>query len=206
MNILHIDSSALGDNSASRAISAAAVAALRAAHPGASVTYRDLVAQPLSHVDGPLLGLLRPAPGGTPGEVSPALRALGDEAEAVMAEFLAADVLVVGAPMYNFSVPSVLKAWIDRLAIAGRTFRYTANGPEGLVTGKRMVIASARGSALVGKPFEAALDHQEAYLRALFGFLGLSDVVFVRAEGLGMGPEAREASLQAALQAAGALR
>jgi FMN-dependent NADH-azoreductase len=111
---------------------------------------------------------------------------------------LAADVVVIGAPMYNFGIPSQLKAWIDRVAQAGRTFKYGADGAVGLATGKRVIVASSRGGQYAGKPFEQALDHQEAYLRAVLGFLGMNDVTVVRAEGVAMGPDAKAAAMEAA--------
>lgn len=200
MKILHLDSSALGVNSASRALTAAVVRALRAASDADEPTYRDLTSPPLSHVDGPLVQILRP-----PGEEAPVpaeLRADVDLAEAVLAEFLAADVVVIGAPMYNFSVPSTLKAWIDRVVLPRRTFAYGPNGPQGLLRNKRVIVVSTRGGKLVGQPYEAAIDHQEAYLRAIFNFIGVTDIVFIRAEGLGMGPDARAASIDAALRQA----
>ena len=121
-----------------------------------------------------------------------------------LAEFLAADVVVVGAPMYNFAVPSQLKAWVDRVLVAGKTFRYTESGAEGLVHGKRVIIAVSRGGKYEGTPAQA-LEHQESWLRGVFGFMGLKDVEVIRAEGIAYGPEAREASLKAALDQAGAL-
>ena len=114
-------------------------------------------------------------------------------------ELLAADVVVIGAPMYNFSVPTQLKAWIDRVAQAGRTFKYGPDGAVGLATGKRVFIASSRGGLYAGKPFEQALDHQEAYLRAILGFMGMTDVTVVRVEGVAMGPEAKARATEAAL-------
>ncbi len=111
--------------------------------------------------------------------------------------FQAADIVVIGAPMYNFSIPSQLKAWIDRIVVAGKTFRYTTNGPEGLVSGKRVIIASSRGSACQNTPI-AAMDFQENYLRALFSFIGVMEVSFVRAEGLAMGDEQKAAAITSA--------
>ena len=182
MNLLHIDSSVLGENSASRALGAAVVARLRAEHPGLQVAYRDLAAQSLPHFT-PMLATSDPC----------ARR----NAE-VLDEFLTADVVVVGAPMYNFSIPSQLKAWIDRILIAGKTFRYGANGPEGLAGSKRVIVASSRGGVYSeGAP--KAADFQETYLCHVFGFIGLTNVEFVRAEGLNLGAEQREASLRRAL-------
>src|SRR5882762_4222452 len=157
MNILHLDSSAQGAASVSRSLTAAVVAALRQGLSDARVRYRDLAVEPLPAVSGELLQILRPQPGQTP-EVSPALRVEVDHAEALLAEFLAADTVVIGAPMYNFAVPSALKAWIDRVVLPGRTFSYTAAGPKGLAGGKRVIVASTRGSRLVGASYETLLD------------------------------------------------
>lgn len=179
MNILQIDASALGANSATRELTAALVAQWTTQEPRATLVQRDLDAEPLPHLTARSLARLDPA--------ETAL------AEQVLQEFLAADVVVIGAPMYNFSVPSTLKAWIDRIAVAGRTFRYTAQGPEGLAGGKTVWIASARGSALGDA---SPVDFQEAYLRQVFSFLGIGDLRFVRAEGLGLSPEHRAAALR----------
>jgi FMN-dependent NADH-azoreductase len=157
------------------------VARWRAAHPGLAVAYRDLAAEPLPHLGaGSLAG------------ADPAEAAL---AEAMLDEFLAADVVVVGAPMYNFAIPSQLKAWIDRIAVRGKTFRYTENGPEGLARGKRVVVAGSYGGI---HPAHGPSNFIEPYLRFLFGFLGIDDVSFVTAEGLGVSPAQRDASLRAA--------
>jgi FMN-dependent NADH-azoreductase len=199
MKILHLDSSALGANSASRAITDAIVRALRAAAGADDPTYRDLTSPPLSHVDGPLLHILRPQGGEAP-QVPSEVRAEVDLAEAMLAEFLAADVVVIGAPMYNFSVPSTLKAWIDRIVLPRRTFTYGPNGPQGLVHNKRVIIVSTRGGKLAGQPYESVIDHQEAYLRAILNFIGVTDITFVRAEGLGLSPESRVASIDVALR------
>lgn len=181
MKVLHIDSSALGTASASRELTAAVVRQLRADSPHVEVSYRDLDAQPLPHFTGATLAKSDPAE--------------AELAKAVLDEFLAADVVVIGAPMYNFSLPSTLKAWIDRVAVAGVTFRYTANGPEGLAGGKRVIVASTRGG-VYGDASPA--DFQEAYLRQLFAFIGIDTVEFVRAEGLNLSPEQRATSLAAA--------
>lgn len=185
MKLLHIDSSALGTNSASRELSAAIVARWRADVPGLSVQYRDLDADPLPHLDGSGLAKADPE--------------RAEESERVLQQFLDADVVVIGAPMYNFSIPSTLKAWIDRIAVAGRTFRYTESGPEGLAGGKRVVIASARGGLHTGAPS----DFQEPYLEFLFGFMGIRDLQFVRAEGLGLSPQHRSDALAVAHAAIG---
>jgi FMN-dependent NADH-azoreductase len=193
MNLLHIDSSALGGFSVTRELTRTVADALRATGPGARYRYRDLAAAPPAHLTGALLGALRatdPIANELAGDVT-----LTDE---LLTEFLAADVIVIGAPMYNFSIPSPLKAWIDRVAQAGKTFRYTAEGPVGLAGGKRVVIVSARGSQIHGSAAEQALDHQEAYLRTVFGFFGITDVEILRAEGIGLGPDARTAALAGA--------
>jgi FMN-dependent NADH-azoreductase len=181
MNLLHIDSSVLGENSASRHLSAAIVARLRAENPGLHVRYRDLAAQSLPHFT-PLLA-----------ESDPCARRNAE----VLEEFLSADVVVIGAPMYNFTIPSQLKAWVDRILVAGKTFRYGANGPEGLAGGKRVIIASARGG-IYSEGAAKAVDFQENYLRHVFGFIGITDLEFVRAEGLNLGTDQREASLRRA--------
>ena len=175
MTILHIDSSINGDNSASRAITRAIVDKLKANNWGEPVVYRDLVANPIPHLT---------------------LDAFASNLD--VEEFLAADILVIGAPMYNFTLPTQLKAWIDRIAIAGKTFRYTENGPEGLVGGKRVIIALARGGFYHEGAPAAAFEHLETYLRGLFNFVGI-EPEFVIADGLATGPEQREAALAAAL-------
>ncbi|KGQ19412.1 FMN-dependent NADH-azoreductase [Lysobacter dokdonensis DS-58] len=181
MKLLHLDTSALGANSVTRELSAAIVARWQAAVPGLTVDYRDLDANPLPHLTGPVLT-----------GVDTAAKAEGD---AIMDQFLATDVIVIGAPMYNFGVPSTLKAWIDRVAVAGKTFRYTENGPEGLATGKRMIVASGRGG-VYGDSSPA--DFQEAYLRQVFGFLGVTDIEFVRAEGVAYSDQHRVDALKSA--------
>ncbi len=127
------------------------------------------------------------------------------EAEKVMEEFLAADVVVVGAPMYNFGISSTLKAWIDRVAVAGKTFRYTSAGPEGLAGGKRVIVASSRGGIYTAGTPAAAMDFQEPYLRAVFGFLGITDIEFVRAEGMAMGDDHKNQAIGGAVAGIGSL-
>ncbi len=193
MNILHIDSSILGQGSVSRLLSAEIVARLQAETPTATVTYRDLGADPVPHLSGATLA----AGAQAPEQRSAAAQADLDVGDAVMAEFLAADVVVVGAPMYNFSISSQLKAWIDRLAVKGKTFQYSEKGPEGLVPGKRVIVASSRGGIYSEGP-AAAADHQETYLRVVFGFFGITDLDYIRAEGVNYGPEQREQAIGAA--------
>jgi FMN-dependent NADH-azoreductase len=184
MNILHVDSSALGSHSVTRELGGAVVETLTRAHPGAPLIRRDLAANPLPHW----------APAADASD--PAVRTASD----VLDEFLAADVVVVGAPMYNFSIPSTLKAWIDRVMVAGKTFRYGANGPEGLAGGKRVVIVSSRGGIYSDGPMQA-LDFQEAYLRKVFGFIGVTDIEVVRAEGVNLSPENKVRAVATALEA-----
>jgi FMN-dependent NADH-azoreductase len=189
MKLLHLDASALGAYSVSRGLTAAIVAEFVQNHQGVEVTYRDLHAAPLGH-----WGL--PA-----GEDDPAAA----ESAAVLEEFLAADVVVIGAPMYNFGITSSLKAWIDRIAVAGKTFRYTANGPEGLAGGKRVIIASSRGGVYSHGAPAAGMDFQEPYLRALLGFLGVTDIEFVRAEGLAMSDDHKAQAVGGAIASIGGL-
>lgn len=196
MNLLHIDSAITGAGSVSRRVSAALVAAARAADPALHVTYRDLDAEPVPHLDSGAVGKLR---GGEDAAADDAGVALN---RALIEEFLAADIVVIGAPMYNFSVPSQLKAWIDRIAVPGRTFRYTESGPEGLAGGKKVFVASSRGGVYSDGP-AAAADFQEPFLRQVLAFFGIDDVTFVRAEGVGLGPDSARAALEAALAEAG---
>lgn len=170
MTTLHIDSSITGENSVSRVISRRIVEQIGAEE----VTYRDLTADPLPHLT---------------------LDAFADTA--VLEEFLSADTVVIGAPMYNFSVPTQLKAWIDRILVSGRTFSYSEQGRVGLAGGKRVIIALARGGHYDNAAM-AALEHLETYLAAVFGFIGITPE-FVSANGVNLGPEHREAALQSAL-------
>ena len=171
MTTLHIDSSINGDTSASRAISRSIAGQIATDR----LVYRDLVAEPLPHLT---------------------LDAFADTS--VLDEFLAADTVVIGAPMYNFTLPSQLKAWLDRILVAGKTFRYTESGPEGLAGGKRVIVALARGGMYDAGTPAAALEHLESYLRGIFNFIGI-EPEFVAADGLNFGPDQREASISAAL-------
>ena len=195
MKLLHLDSSILGGNSASRKLSAAIVDQLTKATPGLDIISRDLALQPLSHLSGEHLAA---AQGAVP--ESPALQKDIAASQAALDEFLGADIVVIGAPMYNFGIPSQLKAWIDRIAVAGKTFRYTANGPEGLAGNKRVIVAVSRGGLYGAGMPAAAFEHVESYLRGVFGFLGVTDLEIVVAEGLQIGPEQREKAMQGALQ------
>lgn len=185
MKLLHIDSSITGDRSVSRRLTAAVVDEWRGRVPGLDVTYRDLAADPLDHLSGVVAAAQRG--GEAPAEFANDLRA----SNAALDEFLAADVVVLGAPMYNFTVSTQLKAWIDRLAVAGKTFRYTENGSEGLAGGKKVIVVSARGGDYAPGTPGAAADFQEPFLRTLFGFFGIDDVDYVRAEGVAISPERR---------------
>jgi FMN-dependent NADH-azoreductase len=183
MKLLHIDSSIQGPNSASRAISAAAVAGLRAHDPRLEVSYRDLAAAPLSHLTLDVFA-------------SP-------DGQEILAEFQAADIIVIGVALYNFSIPSQLKAWLDRILVAGQTFRYGANGPEGLAGDKQAIVALARGNVYgEGTPY-VSFEHAETLLRNVFGFIGLTNLEFVIAEGLALGEDTKQASMAAALARAG---
>jgi len=190
MKLLHIDSSILGAGSVSRTLSSDIVEAERRRHPGLEVIYRDLGFAPIGHLTGAHLAA---AQGAVPEAAS--LQQDLAAGQAALEEFLAADVIVIGAPMYNFGIPSQLKAWIDRLAVAGKTFRYTDAGPVGLAGGKRVIIASSRGGFYGPGTAASFLDHQESYLKGLFGFLGVTDVTFIRAEGVNIGPDQRAKAL-----------
>lgn len=180
-NLLQLDSSILGEASASRALGQAIVSRLQAEYADLDVTYRNLAADPIPHLSGASLA-----------RSDDAEAALAD---AVMAEFLAADVVVLGAPMYNFGIPSQLKAWIDRVAVAGKTFRYTEHGPQGLATGKKVIVAGTYGGV---HPAEGPGNFVEPYLRFVFGFMGVTDIEFIAAEGLAVSPERRAQSLREA--------
>jgi FMN-dependent NADH-azoreductase len=195
MKLLHIDSSVLGLPSVSRQLTREIVAEWVRAHPGTVVEHLDLALDAPSHLDRDSLGFrLGPDATGT----SERQQRENRVSERLVQQFLAADVVVVGAPMYNFSVPSQLKAWIDRIAQVGRTFRYTEQGPQGLAGGKTVIVASSRGGRYSEQPALAALDHQESYLRTVFGFFGVTDIRIVRAEGVAMGEAAKAQALQAA--------
>ena len=195
MQLLHLDSSILGNASVSRRLSAEIVARQSALHPGLRTVYRDLAADPALHLSGSHLAVWQ---GGASNDV--ALGADLLKGTAYMDELFASDILVIGTPMYNLSIPTPLKAWIDRIAVAGRTFRYTAKGPEGLLKGKRAFIASARGGVYSAGSPAAAFEHHESYLVGLLGFLGITDTMIVRAEGVAVSPEAKEAAVTRALR------
>ncbi|WP_029524656.1 FMN-dependent NADH-azoreductase [Polaromonas glacialis] len=193
--LLHIDSSILGTNSVSRQLTAQIVASWRAAHPSTDVSYLDLAVSTPSHLSAESLGFRLPAGAA---DLSDAQLRENAVSEALVSQFLAADVVVIGAPLYNFSIPTQLKAWIDRVAQVGRTFKYTEKGPVGLAGGKTIIVASARGGVYSTSDAGNAMEHQESYLKTVFGFFGVTDVRFVRAEGLAMGEAAKTAALAAA--------
>ena len=180
MKLLHIDAGITGPASVTRQISAAVVEAYTQAAPHAQVIRRDLDAQPAPHLDG------RGLPGLSDNEI--------------LREFLEADVLVIGAPMYNFGIASQLKAWFDHVLVAGRTFRYSEEGPEGLAKGKKVILASARGGLYAAGTPGAALDFQEPHLKAMLKMMGIDDVTVIRAEGVALSPQSREAALEEALR------
>ncbi|MEK7456340.1 MAG: NAD(P)H-dependent oxidoreductase [Pseudomonadota bacterium] len=185
MKLLHIDSSIQGTTSASRTISTAVVDSLRAATPTLDIAYRDLAAAPLSHLQ------------------------LDSFAQAqnmdILAEFQAADIVVIGTGLYNFTIPSQLKAWIDRILVAGQTFRYGDKGVEGLAGGKRIIVALARGGIYgAGSPM-ASFEHAESLLRSIFTFIGIHEPEFIIAEGIKLSEEAREQALDAAISKARAI-
>jgi FMN-dependent NADH-azoreductase len=184
-NILHIDSSVRSTGSLTRQLGGEYIAKLKAANPATNVVTRDIVGQPLPHLTEQLIGAYF-----TPAEQRNAEQAHAIKtSDTLVDELLAADTIVIGAPMYNFSITSGLKAWIDHIARVGRTFQYGANGPQGLVTGKKVVVFVASGGVYSEGP-AAAYDHVTTYLRSTLGFLGMTDVSFVVAEGVSMGEEA----------------
>ena len=190
MKLLHIDSSITGDHSVTRQMTAAIAERVRTFAADAEVTHRDLVTDPLAHVE------LHSLPGdGTAGAV---------ESAAILDEFLAADTVVIGAPMYNFTIPTQLKAWLDRIIVAGKTFRYTAEGPVGMAAGKRVIIAVSRGGFYGADTPIAAMEHVETYLNQLFNFIGIQPE-FVVAEGVSVSPEIRETAVGDAHQTITAL-
>src|SRR6202167_2769037 len=196
MKLLHIDTSVLGTYSASRALSAEIVARQVELHPDIQVTYRDLAADAALHLSSGHLAAWHG--GAVEDSVLGADLARGG---VYLEELFAADVIVIGAPMYNFSIPSQLKAWIDRVVVAGKTFRYGANGAEGLLSSaKKAFIASSRGNVYAAGSPSAPFEHHESYLTSVLRFIGLTDITVVRAEGLAFGPEARQAAMGKARQ------
>ncbi len=193
MKILHLDSSVTGEKSVSRPLSAAAAQQLRQAHPDAEYVYRDLVVNTLRHYTA-----VARLYGNNVEQITDQQKAELETGEEILQEFLAADTLVIGAPMYNFGVPSQLKAWIDLIAVPGVTFKYGPNGAEGQCAGKRVIVLSTRGGLYgPGSPYEQ-YDFQEKYLRGVFGFLGIKDITVITAEGVAMGPDKAAEVVEAA--------
>ena len=193
MQLLHIDSSILGTHSVSRQLTADIVAAWTASHPGTQVDYLDVATNAPAHLGADALGFRTGQAATTEAE-----RQENAVSEALVSQFLAADVVVIGAPLYNFTVPTQLKAWIDRIAQIGRTFKYTDKGAVGLAGGKTVIVALSRGGFYSTSDAGRAAEHQETYLQTIMGFMGITDVRFVRAEGIGMGPDAKAQALLSA--------
>lgn len=191
--ILLIDSSPRGNASFSRKLSRAVIEKLKAKDPSTSVAKRDLTLKPLPHLEEAHLAAFF-----SPSEKHTAADKLAvQHSDDVINEISNADVIVLGVPMYNFGIPSGLKAWIDHLARAGKTFKYTEKGPEGLVKGKKVYLAISSGGVYTEGPMKA-YDFTESYLRAVLGFLGMTDVTTFRAEGLAV-PGAQDAAFEKAL-------
>jgi FMN-dependent NADH-azoreductase len=192
MKLLHLDSSITGTQSVSRTLTAAIVAAHVAQHPDTEIVYRDLANDPAMHLSLAHLTAFQ----GRPVEDT----SLGEdlaEGGRYLEELLAADVLVIGAPMYNFGITSQLKAWIDRVVVAGKTFRYTGRGPEGLLpASKKVFIAASSGGLYSGDSPAALLEHNVSYLKGVLAHIGLKDVTVIRAEGVNMSPEARQGAIE----------
>ena len=191
-NILIIDSAATGPASISHRLTDRVAATLRRRHPAASIVRRDIGADPIPHLDGETSSAIR----GGEAETA-AARAAVALSDRLIAELKAADLIVIGAPMYNFGIASTLKAWFDHVLRAGITFRYSEAGPEGLVKGKKAIVVETRGGLYSSGP-AALMDSQEPHLRTMLGFIGIEDVAFVRAEKRGFGPDAAAAAIAAA--------
>ncbi|HYD07057.1 MAG TPA: NAD(P)H-dependent oxidoreductase [Reyranella sp.] len=191
MKILHLDSSVLGENSASKALTAKVAAAWNHANPSAVIRHRDLGAQAPQHLSPDYFAI-----GATPeGERTESQASELKLSDALIEEFLAADALIIGAPLYNFTIPSGLKAWIDRVAVAGKTFKYSAQGPIGLAGDKKVVIVATSGGKYADTPVDAA---HVGHLKTVLNFLGVKDIAVVRAAGLGLSAESRAEAVAAA--------
>ncbi|AUG39749.1 FMN-dependent NADH-azoreductase [Pseudomonas chlororaphis] len=188
--VLIIESSARQQDSVSRQLTQTFIKQWQAAHPGDQITVRDLAVTPVPHLDSNLLGgWMKPAEQRNESEEASLQRS-----NELTDELLAADVLVMAAPMYNFAIPSTLKAWLDHVLRAGVTFKYTATGPQGLLNDKRAYVLTARGGIYAG----STADHQEPYLRQVMGFIGIHDVEFIHAEGMNLGGDFQEKGLNQA--------
>lgn len=195
--LLHIDSAITGDASISRKLTQRIVEQYIQTKPSIEVQYLDLAASAPAHLSAQTLAFRL---GADAPELSDVQRSENQLTETLLSQFLAADIVVIGAPMYNFAIPTQLKAWLDRLAQAGRTFKYTENGAVGLAGGKKIVIASSRGGAYSTSEQGRALEHQESYLQTMFGFFGITDVEIVRAEGVNLSDEAKQAAINTAVR------
>ncbi|AKH41208.1 FMN-dependent NADH-azoreductase [Altererythrobacter atlanticus] len=191
MQILRIDSATTGDSSVSRVLTQAALDHFRSKHPEARIVDRDYGKAPLPHLDDARTGAIRLPQD----QHTDAMKAVFPEERAVLDEFLASDIVVIGAPMYNFTVPSQINAWMDRLGVPGVTFKYSEAGPEGLAGGRKVIVLSTRGGEYQQ---DGAFEHQETLMRDFFAFIGITDPVFIRAEKIGFGPEAREEAINSA--------
>ncbi|ODA66252.1 FMN-dependent NADH-azoreductase 1 [Methyloligella halotolerans] len=196
MKLLHLDASILGDHSVSRTVSAAVVAQLKDGTHDLEISYRDLADAPPAHLSAAHIG--QGEPDATPSDL--------ETGQAMLDEFLAADIVVIGAPMYNFTIPTQLKAWLDRILVAGKTFRYTESGPEGLAGGKRVIVAVSRGGHYGPESPASAFEHVETYLRTVFAFIGIPDPEIIVAEGVMVGPDGRQQAISTALDQAAHLQ
>lgn len=196
-NLLFVTSSLFGQDSKSTRIAAEFVSAWKAANGPARVIHRDLGNGSVPHLTSDHFAAWTTAPA----DRSERQQAIAGESDPLIEEVEAADVIVIGAPMYNFSISSTLKAWLDHITRAGRTFQYTANGPEGLLKNKKVYVVTARGGVYTGDSPAKAYDFQEPYLRAILGLNGLTDVTFVHVEAQKMSPDAAEAGIANARQA-----
>lgn len=183
--ILMIHASPLTEHSNSRAMAAHFKARLLERHPEARIVERDLARQPLPHIDATMIGSYYTAPDQRTEEQKQAIAT----SEALVDELLAADTIVIGTPMHNFSITSGLKAWIDHVARVGRTFQYTENGPRGLVEGKKVYVLSASGGNYSEETPVAAMNHIDPYLKTILGFMGMTDVTFIHAWGMASSEE-----------------
>jgi len=201
MRLLHIDSSILGSHSKSRQLTAAIVAKLKEEHPQIEIVYRDLAATPPPHMTLASLPADHPssARAGPLDEVAQRVR---DESQRLLDEFMAADIVVLGAPMYNWSIPTQLKAWIDTIVVPGKTFLYGPQGPEGgLIGDKRFIVAITRGVFYASQPAAMLTEHSETYMRTVLSFLGVDNPEFIVAEGVTTDGENKARALACALSA-----
>lgn len=196
MKMLAIDSSILGSYSATRELTKKFIELWQEKHPETELIYRDLNSEPINHLSGAILSAAQQ----NLNDLTPELAKEVRLSNLLITEFLEADILVLGAPMYNFNIPSQLKAWIDRVVVAGRTFKYTEQGPQGLAGKKTVYIFSARGGVYFNNEAMKSFEHQESYLTSVFHLVGITDLQFIRAEGVNLGPDARKQSLLMAHQ------